>query len=62
MNIKGYVAWGGPSFNGDELPNDIKIDGSVIPCAAAGSLPFLPKETLAVLKHINSTYPQVWDR
>lgn len=60
MIEKGYTAWGGPNFAGDELENN--IDGSIVPCAAAGSLPFLPRETLAVLKHINATYPQVWDR
>lgn len=38
------------------------IDGSIVPCATAGSLPFMPKETLTVLKYINATYPKVWDR
>lgn len=32
----GYTAWGGPPAKGP-------IDGTVVPCAAAGSLPFLPK-------------------
>ena len=32
----GYTAWGGPPLMGP-------VDGSVVPCAAAGSLPFLPR-------------------
>ena len=32
---KGYVAWGGP-------PRDPPIDGTVVPCAAAGSLMLAP--------------------
>ena len=51
----GYDAWSGPPGRG-------KIDGSVVPYVAAGSLPFLPKETIAVLKHLNSSYPRAWDR
>lgn len=56
----GYVSWGGPSIDG--TPLESSIDGSIVPCAAAGSLVFLPNDTLAVLKRINSTYPNVWDR
>ena len=41
----GYTAWGGPPEMGD-------IDGSIVPCAAGGSLAFLPEETLAVLRTI----------
>ena len=59
-SAKGYLAWGGPNFNGADL--DGTIDGSIVPCAAGGSLVFLPNETLAVLKHINATYPNVWSR
>lgn len=51
----GYDAWGGPPLKGG-------IDGSVVPCAAAGSIPFLPKETLAVLKNLKQSYPRSWDR
>jgi hypothetical protein len=51
---KGYTGWGGPPLIG--YP-----DGSVVPCAAAGSLPFLPQETLAVLQTIHEKYsPQTW--
>jgi hypothetical protein len=48
---KGYVAWGGPPATGP-------IDGSVVPCAAGGSLPFLPQETLQVLKTVKDHYGQ----
>ena len=45
----GYQAWGGPPPMG-------KIDGSVVPCATGGSLPFLPAETIRVLKTIHEKY------
>ena len=46
---KGYVAWGGPPAIGP-------IDGSIVPCATAGSLPFLPESTVRVLQTIKSRY------
>ena len=51
----GYVAWGGPPAMGP-------IDGSVVPAAAAGSLPFLPAETLAVLRNIYTNFPHACSR
>jgi len=51
----GYVAWGGPPAMGP-------IDGTVVPSAAGGSLPFLPIETLRVLKTIRSRYPSAWTK
>jgi hypothetical protein len=51
----GYVAWGGPPAMGP-------IDGSVVPSAAGGSLPFLPKETMRVLKTIRTRYPSAWTK
>jgi hypothetical protein len=40
-----------------------KIDGSVVPCAPGGSLPFLPEETVRVLRNIREKYEQrVWRR
>jgi len=45
----GYVVWGGP-------PEIGPIDGTVVPCAAGGSLPFLPQETLRVLRNIRVRY------
>lgn len=45
----GYVVWGGPPATGP-------IDGTVVPCAAAGSLPFLPQRCLRVLQTIKSRY------
>ena len=41
---QGYVSWGGPPESGP-------IDGTLVPCAAAGSLPFLPRECLRTLHH-----------
>jgi hypothetical protein len=33
-----------------------RIDGSIVSCATAGSLPFLPQESLRVLRFIRETY------
>ena len=49
----GYVAWGGPPAVG-------QIDGTVVPSAAGGSLPFLPQECLRVLRNIKSRYGDAW--
>ncbi|ODM92506.1 hypothetical protein Ocin01_14180 [Orchesella cincta] len=50
----GYDAWGGPPLQG-------KIDGSIVPCAAGGSVPFLPNDTLAVLHNLRDNYAdQAW--
>jgi hypothetical protein len=51
----GYVIWGGPPAMGP-------IDGTVVPSAAGGSLPFLPAETMLVLKTIRSRYPSAWTK
>jgi hypothetical protein len=45
----GYVAWGGPPAMGP-------IDGTVVPSAAGGSLPFLPAESLRVLRNMRARY------
>ncbi len=48
-SAKGYRAWGGPPELGD-------IDGTVVPCATGGSLPFLYDDCLKVLRNIRSRY------
>ncbi|MGD0224167.1 MAG: glucoamylase family protein [Terriglobia bacterium] len=45
----GYVAWGGPPEMGP-------IDGTVVPSAPGGSLPFLTDATLRVLRNIRARY------
>lgn len=53
---RGYVVWGGPPATGP-------IDGTVVPCAAGGSLPFLPQETMQVLRNIKNRYgARAWGR
>ncbi len=48
---RGYVIWGGPPAMGP-------IDGTIVPAAAGGSLPFLPKASMRVLRTIYDHYPQ----
>jgi hypothetical protein len=38
------------------------IDGTAVPSAPAGSLPFLPQPTIRVLRNIRSKYPEAWSR
>ncbi len=55
-SVNGYVVWGGPPALGP-------IDGTVVPCAAAGSLPFLPRECLTVLHALKARYgDRLWRR
>jgi hypothetical protein len=54
-SARGYVVWGGPPAMGP-------IDGTIVPAAAGGSLPFLPPETLRVLRTIHDYYPKAWCR
>ena len=52
----GYQAWGGPPAIG-------RLDGSIVPCAAAGSLPFLPRESLHTLTHMREAFgARIWKR
>ena len=55
-SAKGYVVWGGPPELGP-------IDGTVVPSAAAGSLPFLPDAALRTLKYMKNRFGQTaWCR
>jgi hypothetical protein len=55
-SAKGYRAWGGP-------PEQGPLDGTLVPCAAAGSIPFLPTETLHTLTKMRERFgDKVWKR
>jgi hypothetical protein len=45
----GYVNWGGPPYVGP-------INGTLVPCAAAGSLMFAPEICMPVLREMHSLY------
>lgn len=51
----GYQAWGGPPRLG-------RLDGSVVPCAAGGSLPFLFPDCMRVLRTMRERYGKSWGR
>lgn len=54
--VSGYVEWGGPPAIGP-------LDGTVVPCAAAGSLVFLPEDCLSVLRAMRSKWGRrAWGR
>ncbi|HTS70819.1 MAG TPA: glucoamylase family protein, partial [Terriglobia bacterium] len=46
---RGYVVWGGPPAIGP-------INGTVVPCATGGSLPFQPEAALRVLRNMRAVY------
>jgi hypothetical protein len=53
---EGYRVWGGPPAMGP-------IDGTIVPCATAGSLPFLPAECSHVLLSVRQKMgDRVWTR
>jgi hypothetical protein len=55
-SVHGYVAWGGPPRHG-------RLDGTLVPCAAAGSLPFLPSECLGCLRTMRERFgDRAWRR
>jgi len=55
-SVHGYVEWGGP-------PHDPRIDGTVVPCAAGGSLMFTPDICLAALRVMQERFgDQVYGR
>lgn len=52
----GYVVWGGPPAMGP-------LDGTLVPCAAGGSIPFLSRETIRVLRTMRERFgKKVWKR
>ncbi len=52
----GYRVWGGP-------PEIDHLDGTVVPSAAAGSIPFLPKDTINCLRNLYLKYgTRIWKR
>lgn len=53
----GYMAWGTPGYGPDES------DGTLVPCAPGGSLPFAPAECLAALHAMRAVGGDaVWGR
>jgi hypothetical protein len=49
----GYRAWGGP-------PRDSAIDGTLVPCAAAGSLMFTPDISVPDLRNMRDHFGRIW--
>lgn len=60
----GYTAWGGPGISGEGAARGFGgIDGSVVPYATAGSLPFVPAACLRVQRSLKDRYSkEAWGR
>jgi hypothetical protein len=58
-SIDGYKAWGGPPRT--EQSN--ALDGTIVPCASAGSVPFVPNEAMTTLRYMRTAYgDRIWRR
>lgn len=56
MSKSGYKAWGGPPKHGT-------IDGTVVPCAAAGSLMLTPEISIPALRAMKERYgDKIWTK
>jgi hypothetical protein len=59
----GYTVWGGPGVRDAGAQGFGGIDGSVVPYATAGSLPFLPAACLRVQRSLEERYGKnAWGR
>jgi hypothetical protein len=57
-SVRGYMDWGGPVGGGAE-----RLDGTLVPCAPGGSLPFAPNECLSTLRTMRETGgDHIWGR
>ena len=55
-SANGYTAWGGP----EPSPH---IDGTVVPCAAAGSIPFKPDQCIDAVRYMYDNYgDELWKK
>jgi hypothetical protein len=55
----GYKAWGGPPRTLDANA----LDGTIVPCASAGSVPFVPTEALTTLRYMRTAFDdRIWSR
>jgi hypothetical protein len=52
---KGYMDWGGPPV-GNGAASDQRIDGTVVPCASGGSIPFAPRDCISNLRRMQQEY------
>jgi hypothetical protein len=58
-SIDGYKAWGGPP----RTEESSSLDGTIVPCAAAGSVPFVPGEAMTTLRYMRTAYgDKIWSR
>jgi hypothetical protein len=56
-SARGYMDWGGPTGGAERL------DGTLVPCAPGGSLPFAPRECLDALRAMRKTGgDKIWGR
>ena len=55
----GYKAWGGPPRTVDANA----LDGTIVPCATVGSVPFIPSEAITTIRFMRAAYgSRTWSR
>jgi hypothetical protein len=58
-SVTGYKIWGGPP----RTKNANALDGTIVPCAAAGSVAFVPNEAMTTLRYMRTAYgDRIWSR
>ncbi len=58
-SASGYKAWGGPP----RTDEDNALDGTIVPCAAAGSVAFVPAEAMETLRYMRAAFgDRIWSR
>jgi hypothetical protein len=58
-SAQGYKVWGGPP----RTTQANALDGTIAPCAAAGSVAFVPTEAMATLRYMRTAYgDRIWSR
>jgi len=58
-SVTGYKAWGGPPRTEDANA----LDGTIVPCASAGSVAFVPNEAMTTLRYMRTAYgDRIWSR
>lgn len=58
----GYTVYGAAPYGNNDLSYEPPIDGTVMPCGPAGSLPFLPKECVESLEYMYENFPKLWGK
>lgn len=58
----GYKIFGAAPYGWENIDYVPPQDGTIMPCGPAGSVPFLPEESIAALNYFYENHPQLWGK